>query len=313
MRSSDHEEIVVEEKQVRFGFFPGLRIFYGLLFIASAILKLFPVDYFELILVDQVGISWYWVPYFSRGLILLEFAVGAFLVSGFKLKETIWFSILLVLVFQLFLAIQILSGEAQADCGCFGELIPLNGVESFFKNLGIHLIGLVLLLKLVRSSIFSLRWFGPLAAVVMIPIVFFTNPVPEVDADADFELDIELLSLADFKGSEALEEGDKTVVMLLANCVHCAQLSSFIATLDPDDIRDDLRIIVVGREAGYSFFVNETGISEFDVVRSRDRELVGAIDGTFPTILKLENGRVTKKWKGRQANIRLLADLLGDD
>jgi len=86
-----------------------------------------------------------------------------------------------------------------------------------------------------------------------------------------------------------------------------------MATLDAGEVADDLRIIIVGEDAGVEYFVQETGIQDFHYVKTKDRELIGAIDGTFPTVLYLEGGEVSKKWKGRDVNIRLLSELLALD
>ncbi len=306
-------EEIVEERKKAVWLQPSLRMFYGALFIASAILKLFPLDYFELILVHQVGLSWSLVPLFSRALLIFEFGLGVFILSGFALRRSLWISLILLLVFQFFLLIQILQGEGDADCGCFGELIPLDGPMSMLKNFGFMVIGGILILTIERAKHWSLKWIGPVLLILAIPALFLIEPLPEYADDADFTLDLELLERTPFEATSSLEEGDKTVVVMLASCVHCAQLSSFIATLDPASVEDDLRIIIVGNEGGYELFVEETGIQDFVKVRTKDSELIGAIDGTFPTVLFLQEGEVKKKWKGRDVNIALLNELLGLD
>lgn len=293
--------------------FPFVRMFYGALFIASAILKLFPLDYFELILVHQAGISWALVPVASRILLVSEFGLGVFLLSGYRLRFSLWFSLALLSVFQIFLFRQIMQGEGGADCGCFGELIPLNGPSSLIKNFGFMLLGGMLLIRLAWAEKWSLYEAGPLLAVLAIPVLILIEPMPEFSQDADFEVDLELLSRESFGAESPMEEGNKTVVVMLSNCIHCAQLSSFMATLDAGEVADDLRIIIVGEDAGVEYFVQETGIQDFHYVKTKDRELIGAIDGTFPTVLYLEGGEVSKKWKGRDVNIRLLSELLALD
>lgn len=286
---------------------------YGVLFIASAVMKLFPLDYFELILVHQAGISWDMVPAFSRALLLIEFGLGAFILSGYQLKPSLVASLALLAAFQVFLACQIIRGEGDANCGCFGELLPLDGPSSIAKNFGFMMIGSLLLVRVQWASSLHLKVAGPLLASLAIPVLLLIEPLPEFSKDADFQLDLELLSRTSFEADSPLDEGNKTVVVMLSSCIHCAQLSSFIATLDPAVVEDDLRIIIVGEEAGVAYFVQETGIESFEYVRTKDRELIGAIDGTFPSVLYLEEGAVTKKWKGRDVNIRLLNELLDLD
>jgi len=290
---------------------PTLRILFGLIFIASGILKLFPLDYFELILVDQVGLSWNTVPFFSRLVIWVEIAIGVCIVFSFKLKQSLLASLLMLAVFTIYLIAKVVSGDGAEDCGCFGELIPLDGPTSIIKNVILMLYGVALLWIVKKSDQFRWSWGGPILSIAAIPLIIGFFPLPEYTSNADFELDIELLEHNEYPNAPStFKDGRKVVVVMLANCVHCAQLASMIAQLDPTEVQDELRIILMGKDDASDFFVEDTNIESFLLARSTDRELLGAVEGTFPTVIFAENGQVKSKWKGKDVNIKLLNELL---
>jgi len=100
-----------------------------------------------------------------------------------------------------------MQGEGGADCGCFGELIPLNGPSSLIKNFGFMLLGGMLLIRLAWAEKWSLYEAGPLLAVLAIPVLILIEPMPEFSQDADFEVALELLSRVSFGAESPMEEG----------------------------------------------------------------------------------------------------------
>ncbi len=86
------------------------------------------------------------VPYalqFSIGLILAEIMLGVMLLLGYKHKFTVWSLFAITLLF-LFLTWYSAYFDKVTDCGCFGDAITLTPWETFYKN--IILIALIILL-----------------------------------------------------------------------------------------------------------------------------------------------------------------------
>lgn len=118
-----------------------IRIVVALLFIVSAIAKLYPSPYFAISTFEvkqlyTLGFSDTIAPYFSRILIGIEFALGFLLLNNNFLKRiTIPATIGLLLVFIIHLSyVTFLSGGNSGNCGCFGELIPMTPIEAIIKN-----------------------------------------------------------------------------------------------------------------------------------------------------------------------------------
>ena len=119
-----------------------IRIVVALLFIVSAIAKLYPSPYFAISTFEvkqlyTLGFSESLAPYFSRILIGIEFALGFLLLNNHYLKRiTIPATIGLLSVFIIHLSyVTFLSGGNSGNCGCFGELIPMTPIEAIIKNI----------------------------------------------------------------------------------------------------------------------------------------------------------------------------------
>lgn len=114
------------------------RVILGSLFILSAISKLFPIEAFDLTIVNQGITNWSIAPYLSRFIISVELFLGiSFFVTPLVKKIAIPYSFLLLIVFCFHLIYLILTGSGSKNCGCFGELIPMSSVEALIKNLAL--------------------------------------------------------------------------------------------------------------------------------------------------------------------------------
>ena len=128
------------------------RIIVGALFIFSGFVKL----------VDPIGSKYKFQEYFSEDVLNLEFLIpyalpfaiilivaeillGVMILIDYKSKLTVWSLFLLTLIF-LFLTWYSAYYNKVTDCGCFGDAIKLSTWETFYKN--IILIGLIIVLLL---------------------------------------------------------------------------------------------------------------------------------------------------------------------
>lgn len=117
------------------------RIFVGILFIISGLIKLN----------DPLGFSYKLVEYFSEPvfnipflnptalplalfLVILEVLLGIFLLIGYKNKFTVW-SLLLLNVLFSFLTFYSAYFDVVKDCGCFGDALKLTPWGTFTKDI----------------------------------------------------------------------------------------------------------------------------------------------------------------------------------
>lgn len=117
------------------------RIFVGILFIISGLIKLN----------DPIGFSYKLAEYFSEPvfnmpffvpfalgialfLVILEVVLGIMLLIGYKTKFTIW-SLLVLIVLFTFLTFYSAYYNVVKDCGCFGDALKLTPWQSFTKDI----------------------------------------------------------------------------------------------------------------------------------------------------------------------------------
>lgn len=133
------------------------RIFVGILFIISGLIKLN----------DPVGFSFKLQDYFAPEVLNLEFLVpyslalalfvvvfevmlGAMIILGYAKKFTLW-SLLAMIVFFTFLTFYSAYFNKVTDCGCFGDALKLTPWQSFWKD--VVLLVLILILYFGRKHI----------------------------------------------------------------------------------------------------------------------------------------------------------------
>lgn len=133
------------------------RIFVALTFLFSGFVKL----------VDPLGSSYKFQEYFSAGvlnleflipyalpfsifLILLEIMLGLTLLLGFSVKKTVWSLLGLNIIF-LFLTWYSAYYNKVTDCGCFGDAVKLSTWGTFYKN--VILTAMVVVLVIWKAHI----------------------------------------------------------------------------------------------------------------------------------------------------------------
>lgn len=114
----------------------ALRIATTLLFVFSAVAKLYPIEAFEKQLVDLGFASWNTAPFLSRGIIGFEAFLGlAFLQKNYLRSFFIPATAALLVVFCVHLGYTIFSTGNSGNCGCFGQLIKMTPLEALIKNI----------------------------------------------------------------------------------------------------------------------------------------------------------------------------------
>jgi len=96
------------------------------------------------------------IPYalpFSILLIVAELLLGVMLLLGYLPKFTVWSLLVMILVF-LFLTWYSAYYNKVLDCGCFGDALKLSPWDTFYKN--------VVLLVLILVLLFGTKYIRPL-------------------------------------------------------------------------------------------------------------------------------------------------------
>tara|TARA_R110000868_G_scaffold23051_1_gene93748 strand:+ start:127 stop:1437 length:1311 start_codon:yes stop_codon:yes gene_type:complete len=153
------------------------RILVGVLFIFSGLIKLN----------DPLGFSYKLQEYFSPDVlnipflepyalmisvlvVVFEVVLGVFLLIGYKSKFTVW-SLLVMIVFFTFLTFYAAYFEKVKDCGCFGDFIKLKPWTTFWKDVAL----LVLIIILFVGVKHIKPVFGKLATTVLALLSFIIS------------------------------------------------------------------------------------------------------------------------------------------
>lgn len=151
----------------------GIRILVGLLFIFSGLVKANDPSGLAYKMEEFFEV-WHWfalAPYalaFSIIMITFEIMAGVALLLGYAFRLCSILLLLLMIFFTFLTAYAVFSGKIK-ECGCFGDCIPLQAMQSFVKD--IILLVLVMILVLGRKHIHPL--FGkPYNTSLMILALF---------------------------------------------------------------------------------------------------------------------------------------------
>lgn len=168
------------------------RIFVGAMFVFSGFVKLVdPIgsqykfeEYFGASVLDLEFLIPYALP-FSILLILTEIMLGVMLLLGFKSKLTVW-SLLGLTSFFLFLTWYSAHYNKVTDCGCFGDAIKLTPWETFWKNVVLIVLVLILLLRVKDiKEIFPQKITKAFTLIALVGFSFVTfhvlNHLPIID------------------------------------------------------------------------------------------------------------------------------------
>ncbi|EDM45187.1 hypothetical protein SCB49_03664 [unidentified eubacterium SCB49] len=151
-----------------------LRIFVGILFIISGLIKLN----------DPVGFSFKLGDYFAPDVLDLPFLVpfalliavvvviyevllGVMLIIGYAKKFTLW-SLLIMIVGFTFLTFYSAYFNKVTDCGCFGDAMPLVPWESFIKD--VVLLVMIIIIFIGRKHLWP--FFTKMSRTVIVSVTF---------------------------------------------------------------------------------------------------------------------------------------------
>jgi thiol-disulfide isomerase/thioredoxin len=212
----------------------GIRIIISILFIVSAVAKLYPsplmgISSFETKYLSAIGIDGSFAVILSRLLIGFEFTLGLLILLPYYLKRIVIPSTVALLgAFSIHLFIQVVGGDSS-NCGCFGELIPMTPLQALVKNiLSIGL--LLLLLTSFKSEIKDQKNIHPLLYSGLIISLLMFILLPQGSNN---------ISRAQVESGDSIytqyfpnvAEGNKLVCFFAPTCPHCMETAKQLVEL----------------------------------------------------------------------------------
>lgn len=275
-----------------------LRLVLGITFVFSAYSKLIAPGAVEVILIDQGIISSRDLAgILVRLLIGLEFGIGFLFFQPYMLKKVVIpVSFLFLVGFSFYLLYSgLILGDNQ-NCGCFGEVIKLNPIESLFKN--IFFIFIVLwLYKLETKSKHNL--FIPTSILILsIVSVFILSPIKSAD---DFRFS-KYIHFQDY-GRVDLSSGEKFIGVINTDCNHCREMVNEIIELKKihNNFAEFFFLIFSDGSIDIDSFKTLTGFN-FPYHIIDINEFFDLIGNYPPRIYYLKDGNVSEIWDDNFSN-----------
>jgi uncharacterized membrane protein YphA (DoxX/SURF4 family) len=280
-----------------------VRILLGSLFIFSGIVKLIPIEAFELKFVEIGIANWTFAPYLARVLIGFELFLGVMLLTNIKPKITVICTIALLVFFIAYLIYDIILNGNDSNCGCFGTFIVMTPLESIIKNL--LMIPLLILLLVLNKKEFSFRLnlIVPILIFLSLALPFILYPVDDIESyqnanteKVGYDFPTELIPDFNIKGNKIdLKKGEYLLAFMSVNCVHCKKAAYKLFILSQQKKLPPVYLVLLGTEELVPGFVMETK-ANFPYYLYNEKQFFEIAGSSIPKILYLKEGIVKAKF-----------------
>ena len=278
-----------------------LRLLIGVVFIASAVLKLLSIDHFELYIYSFGIFNFFLTSVLSRLLISFEFLLGIFLICKFYYQKTWWLTMFTMIGFTLFLIYTAIYRN-DANCHCFGSFIEIDPVGSIFKNLAI--IALLLLIKKQNDWNFRFKnWMiagfitlGLISTFVLFPPDTLYNKIYKPKSKVDVESFEKIIGDTTKTGLSNIQ-GNHIIAFYVSGCKFCKMSMQKVDNIfKKNEIPTTQFVaIVLGDTNEIVNFKKETLSSNYQMFSHKDPVLfLKTVYGSFPTIVYMKDNSIVK-------------------
>ncbi len=283
-----------------------ISVLLGAMFIASAWLKLYPIELFEYQITGSTFFGWDTSVFVARIIIAIEFALGILLIAAYDLKRTIPAMIVLLVVFCIHLVYLWASRGNQVDCGCMGEGISITPLQGILKNLGMIALGFVVY-RWGHAYRFNIKQLNAYLLIVCATVVFILNPVDLNYARTylnkpfeQFNLDLNSIYNSQDKlrvehPSEDVRNRQLVLSFLSASCPHCKIAATKISVIKRRNPEIPFYFFINGEDKDIETFLLKTETSGIPHSRLNGPEFIQAAGLNLPVIYYYDKGAVVKQ------------------
>jgi thiol-disulfide isomerase/thioredoxin len=286
----------------------ALKVLLGLVFVVSAVLKLFDMDKFEIYIYSYHFFSLNASFMVARLAIIIELVLGIGLISHCLHKLMWWGSIAMLAGYSLLLIYAMYLGRTDS-CHCFGDFLQLDPKQSIVKNAVLML--LFLPIYRMESWKTPFRWLILCITVMVSTIaVFVISPPDNLTSNADPEqnLQLELFNeMLDDVPLEALNlrEGKQVICFFSTSCEYCQMAAHKLSLMQQfyGFPKENITYLFMGNEEDIAKFYEESSSAQYrDVLYPDVARLLKAVNGNFPVVVLLEDGKVVHEYGFRNMN-----------
>jgi hypothetical protein len=280
-----------------------ISVLLGGIFIFSACTKLFPVEPFEYTFVDLGLSNWQLAPFIARLFIALEFLIGVLLILNIRLKQlTYKLGMATLIVFSVYLILQLIISGNKGNCGCFGTTIYMSPLKALIKNVAMLAIFIALY---VSHGGFSFGKFSKLIVVavtiISFALPFILYPVQLSYAEAylnkpenNFNLPLDTL----YKNAtlnqppKTLGKGKQVILFFSLTCSHCRIAAKKVRTINKLNPNIPFYMVLNGKKENLSAFFDDTHTENIQHCMLNGSAFVYLAGVVLPVIYLVDNGVV---------------------
>lgn len=211
------------------------RICLGVIFIASAILKLFPIEAFDARILETAPfLGWTFSMIPARLIIACELALGIFIVVGLWLRRVVYpLTLAMLAVFTCIIIYSLIRFGNEPNCGCFGALLPFSNLQSLIKNIVLILMTIFLSFHAKEQSL-KYWWTGVLVLAISIFSIFMLHKIPffldEIELKEPFAA--QYMNCSNYEIPEADLSQKHLALFLSCTCHRCQEMVRNMETLN---------------------------------------------------------------------------------
>ena len=286
----------------------ALKVLLGLVFVVSAVLKLFDMDKFEIYIYSYHFFSLNASFMVARLAIILELVLGIGLISHCLHKLMWWGSIAMLAGYSLLLIYAMYLGRTDS-CHCFGDFLQLDPKQSLVKN------GVLMLLFLpiyrMESWKTPFRWLILCLTVMVSTIaVFVISPPDNLTSNSDPEQNLQTELFNEMLDASPLDtlnlrKGKQVICFLSTSCEYCQMAAQKLSLMQQfyGFPKENITYLFMGNEEDIAKFYEESGSAQYrDLLYPDVARLLKAVNGNFPVVVLLEDGEVVHEYGFRNMN-----------
>ena len=212
-----------------------LRIFLGVTFVASAVLKLFPIEAFDARILETapfLGFTFSMV--LARIIIACELALGIFMVAGLWLRRVVYpLTLAMLAFFTCIIIYSFIRFGNEPNCGCFGELLPFSNLQSLLKNIGFIAIT-VFLAYHAKEHTLKYWWIGICVLAVSIFTIFMLHKIPLFFSEIELKEPIvaDYINCESYHNPETDLEQKHLALFVSCTCTKCKEMVRNMETMN---------------------------------------------------------------------------------
>jgi hypothetical protein len=276
----------------------------GAIFIFSAYTKLLPfIEPFEYTFVD-LGISnWQLAPFIARLLIALEFLIGVLLILNILLKKfTYKLGIVTLIIFCIYLILELIISGNKGNCGCFGTTIYMSPLKALLKN--VAMLAIFIALYIYHAG-FSFGRFSKYIVIgitaISIALPFILNPIElnyseaylnRPENNSKLPLDTLYNNATLNTPPKSLSKGKHIILFFSLTCSHCRIAAKKVRTINKLNPSIPFYMVLNGKDENLAAFFDDTHTESINHCILKGNSFIYLAGLALPTIYLVNNSIV---------------------